>query len=550
MNTLLVHPAFPKTYWGMEYARLLSKRSALLPPLGLLTVAALLPKAWETRLVDMSIAPLLDADLDWADVVFVGAMQIQQESFHEVICRAHARGKTVVVGGAYPSTDPDASAVADCVVIGECEDIIGQICRDLEDDALAPRYQATARPDVTKSPVPRFDLLNIHQYQSMGVQFSRGCPFDCEFCDIIEIFGRVPRTKTPEQLIRELDAIHAAGYHGMLFMVDDNFIGNKRAAKKMLGVLADWMDEHDFPFDLYTEASVNLAADDELIRLMVLAGFSSVFLGLETPSKDSLAETHKVQNLRLDLAEAVDKLTRAGLEVMSGFIVGFDSDDETIFERQRSFIQNAPIPLAMVVILAALPSTQLWRRMEREGRLLESWSGENFGMTNFRTRMAKDVLLEGYKKLLQDLYAPDAYFSRCLRVLDAWPRNLPSRFKFPLAYGLSTLFRTVWRMGVKAPYRLAFWRFLATVLWRHPHFIARAVSQAVNGEHVIRFTSEDVMERFERARRLAREASTRAPLTRFALRVVEPTRSLPIHGAWAGSALATQQRPLELANQK
>jgi radical SAM superfamily enzyme YgiQ (UPF0313 family) len=550
MNTLLVHPAFPKTYWGMEYARLLSKRSALLPPLGLLTVAALMPKAWETRLVDMSIAPLLDADLDWADVVFVGAMQIQQESFHEVIRRAHARGKTVVVGGAYPSTDPDASADADCVVIGECEDIINQICRDLEHGALEPRYQATTRPDVTKSPVPRFDLLNIHQYQSMGVQFSRGCPFDCEFCDIIEIFGRVPRTKTPEQLIRELDAIHAAGYHGMLFMVDDNFIGNKRAAKKMLGVLADWMDRHDFPFDLYTEASVNLAADDELIRLMVLAGFSSVFLGLETPSKDSLAETHKVQNLRLDLAEAVDKLTRAGLEVMSGFIVGFDSDDETIFERQRSFIQNAPIPLAMVVILAALPSTQLWRRMEREGRLLEAWSGENFGMTNFRTRMAKDVLLEGYKKLLQDLYAPDAYFSRCLRVLDAWPQNLPSRFKFPLAYGLGTLFRTVWRMGVKAPYRLAFWRFLATVLWRHPRFIARAVSQAVNGEHVIRFTSEDVMERFERTRHVVQEDSRVAPLTRIALRVVEPTRSLPVHGAWAGSTPAAQQRPMVVANQK
>ena len=493
MNTLLVHPEFPRTYWGMEYARLLSQRAALLPPLGLLTVAALLPSDWAMRLLDMSVEPLRDEDLIWADVVFLGAMQVQQASFHEVIRRAHALGKTVVVGGAYPTTDPEASHEADCVVIGESEDLIGPLCRDLENGTLQPRYAAEQRPDVTRSPVPRFDLLRRDAYQSIGVQFSRGCPFNCEFCDIIEVFGRVPRTKPAEQLLREFEAVYATGFHGMLFLVDDNFIGNKRAAKIMLPVLADWMRSRDYPFDIYTEASVNLATDDRLIELMVQAGFSSIFIGIETPSQESLAETQKIQNLRLDLTQAVEKLTRQGLEVMAGFIVGFDADDAGIFERQRAFIQSAPIPLAMVGILSALPGTQLWRRLEKEGRLIGEWMGDNFGRTNFRTRLPERVLLDGYGKLLADLYDPNAYFARCLRVLELWPSKLPSRFRFPLWYALGTLLRTVWRLGVRAQYRLAFWRFIGTVLWRMPHLFARGVSQAVNGEHVIRFTREDVV---------------------------------------------------------
>ena len=500
MNTLLVHPAFPKTYWGMEYARLLTNKSALLPPLGLLTVAALLPPDWCPRLLDMSVEPLTDEDLAWADVVFVGAMQIQQASYHEVIRRAHSRGKTVVVGGAYATTDPDASEAADCIVIGESEDLIGPLCSDLERGTLQARYQANQRPDVSRSPVPRFDLLHIDAYQCVGIQFSRGCPFNCEFCDIIEVFGRVPRTKSPEQLLREFDAVYASGFHAMLFLVDDNFIGNKRAAKLMLPQLADWMKAHHFPFDLFTEASINLAADDRLIELMVQAGFSSVFIGIETPSQESLAETQKVQNLRLDLTAAVEKLTRQGLEIMAGFIVGFDADDPGIFDRQRAFIQNSPIPLAMVGLLSALPGTQLWRRLEREGRLSADWSGENFGRTNFKTRMSEHVLLDGYGQLLADLYAPDAYFARCLRVLELWPLKRASRFRFPFSYALVTLLRVIWRLGVRAPYRGAFWRFMGKALWRTPSLFVRGISQVVNGEHVIRFTNEDVMPRLARTR--------------------------------------------------
>ena len=495
MHTLLVNPVFPKTYWGMEYARLLTRRSALLPPLGLLTVAALLPSDWTVRLLDMSVEPLLDEDLKWADVVFVGAMQIQQDSYHEVIRRAHSFGKTVIVGGAYPTTDPDASHDADCIVIGESEELIGPLCSDIVNGTIKPRYKAESRPDVTRSPIPRYDLLRIEAYQSIGVQFSRGCPFNCEFCDIIEVFGRVPRTKTPAQLLSEFDAIHAAGFRGMLFLVDDNFIGNKKAAKTMLPEVAKWMRAKKYPFDIYTEASINLAADDKLIDLMLDAGFSSVFVGIETPSQESLAETQKIQNLRLDLTVAVEKLTRKGIEVMAGFIVGFDADDSGIFERQFNFIQNSPVPLAMVVILSALPGSQLWRRLEKEGRLVADWSGENFGRANFRTKMPEKVLLEGYKKLLGDLYDPKAYFARCLRVLELWPSKRPSRFRFPIAYALGTFLRTFWRQGIRAPYRWAFWQFVAKAMWRVPHLLPRFVAQAVNGEHAIRFTHEDVMPR-------------------------------------------------------
>ncbi len=500
MNTLLVHPAFPKTYWGMDYSRRLTRKSALLPPLGLLTVAALLPKHWQARLLDMSVEPLRDDDLRWAAVGFVGARQIQQRSFHEVIRRAHAVGMSVVVGGAYPTTDPDASADADCVVIGESEELIGPLCRDLEAGTLQGRYSAKERPDVTKSPVPRFDLLKIQAYQSVGVQFSRGCPFNCEFCDIIAVFGRVPRIKSPEQLMNEFDAVYKTGFRGPLFVVADNFIGNKKAAKAMLPILAEWMKIKRYPFDFYTEASINLAADERLGELMVNAGFSSVFIGIETPSKESLAETQKVQNLRLDLTEAVEKLTRAGLEVMAGFIVGFDADDEGIFDRQLTFIQNAPIPMAMAGILSALPGSQLWDRLEREGRLLQDWSGENFGQTNFRTRMPEDLLVEGYGKLLAALYQPDAFFARCLRVLSLWPKGQPSRFSFPLGYGLATLFRVLWRVGVKGAYRGAFWRFLGKVAWRNPRMLVHAISHVVNGEHAIRFTKEDVMPRIAQRR--------------------------------------------------
>jgi radical SAM superfamily enzyme YgiQ (UPF0313 family) len=493
MNVLLVYPLFPKTYWGMEYTRRLTGRRALLPPLGLLTVAALLPPGWRPRLVDLNVEPLQAEALRWADVVFVSAMQVQHVSYHEVIRRAHAAGKTVVVGGPYATTDPEASRDADCIVLGECEDLLAELCADLSRASLAPRYQAAERPGIARAPVPRFDLLRPQAYHSLGLQFSRGCPFTCEFCDIIEIFGRVPRTKPPEQLLAELEAVYATGFRGSLFLVDDNFIGNKAAARKLLAPLTEWMRRHEYPFDLYTEASVDLAAHDELIESMVEAGFSAVFLGIETPSREALAETHKRQNLHLDLRQAVEKLTRAGLEVMAGFIVGFDADDGRVFERQRAFIQGSPIALAMVGLLTALPGTQLWRRLEGEGRLRAASQGDPFGRTNFVTRLPEEDLLEGYTKLLSDLYDPDAYFARCLRLLELLPARREGGPGYGLAFGLRTLWKSVVFQGLVGPYRAAYWRFLRAVIRRTPQHFARAVALAVTAEHLIRYTRTDVV---------------------------------------------------------
>jgi radical SAM superfamily enzyme YgiQ (UPF0313 family) len=512
MRVLLVYPRFPKTYWGMEYTHRITGRRALLPPLGLLTVAALLPPDWEPRLVDLNVEPLRDEDLAWAEVVFLSAMQIQRRSYDEVIRRARAAGKTVVAGGPYATTDPEASRDADAIVLGEAEDLVAQVCADLSAGTLAPRYEAPQRPAVTRAPVPRFDLLRVEAYQSLGVQFSRGCPFNCEFCDIIEIFGRVPRTKPTEQLLAELDAVYATGFRGSLFLVDDNFIGNKAAAGRLLGPLGAWMREHGYPFDLYTEASVDLASQDDLVRGMVEAGFSSVFLGIETPSREALQETHKRQNLHFDLLEAVEKLTRAGLEVMSGFIVGFDSDDADIFERQRAFIQAAPIPLAMVGILTALPGTQLWRRLEREGRLRAAFAGNQFGRTNFETRLPEPLLLQGYAKLLADLYDPAAYFARCLRTLELLPRRKVERPRVRLGFAVKTLARSFWLQGAVASYRSEYWKFLGTVIRRMPHHLEAAVAMAIKAEHLIRYTNADVLPGL----RAPREKESFAPAPRLA----------------------------------
>ncbi|HZO14218.1 MAG TPA: cobalamin-dependent protein, partial [Polyangiaceae bacterium] len=393
MRALLVYPLFPRTYWGQEYTHALTGRRAVLPPLGLLTAAALLPAEWELRLVDMNVEPLTDEALSWADVVMLSAMQIQSKSFHEVVARAHALGKQVVAGGPYVTTDPDGAPDVDYLVLGEAEETLPGFAHAFEAGRAPARVEAGAFPDVTATPIPRFDLVRMEHYNAVGVQYSRGCPFNCEFCDIIEIFGRVPRTKTPEQLLRELDRVHATGFRGAVFVVDDNFIGNKGAARRMLGPLTAWSRAHGYPFDFFTEASVNLAAEDALVDALVEAGFSAVFLGIETPSHEALIETQKRQNVCLDLSMAVDKLTRRGLTVMAGFIVGFDSDGEGIFDVQRDFLARSPIPMALIGILTALPSTQLWRRLAREGRLYSQGVGDTAYRPNFVTKLPERTLV-------------------------------------------------------------------------------------------------------------------------------------------------------------
>jgi radical SAM superfamily enzyme YgiQ (UPF0313 family) len=516
MNALLVYPRFPITYWGFQYTlRLIGKRASL-PPLGLITVAALLPSHWHLRLVDLNLRDLSDDDLQWADLVLTGGLLIQFDSIQETITRARAFEVPVAVGGPAPTTSPELFYDADVVFRGEAEGRIDELVDALLGGTEGRRVIAapSSRPDMTTVPVPRFDLLDLSEYASLSVQYSRGCPFQCEFCDIIEIFGRKPRVKAAEQVIDELEAIYRLGYKGTLFLVDDNFIGNKPAVKRLLPIIRDWQRKRGHPFELYTEASVDLAADPQLLHGMVDAGFSSVFLGIETPSIKALAQAKKVQNLLLDPSEAIDRITRAGIEVMGGFIVGFDSDGPEIFAEQREFLDRQPVPLAMVGILTALPGTALWRRLKAEGRLRQRSNGDPFSRPNFAPTMSEGALLRGYADLMGWLYSPKEYYGRCEAYLQRVGSVSASRASTLGEVG--ALLRTIWHVGVRSPRRRLFWRLMGRALFRGRSKIRQAVVHAAQGEHLIRYTHEHVVPRMEVAQTEARaevEASRICPRT-------------------------------------
>src|SRR5213082_846203 len=387
MNALLIYPEFPDTFWSFRHAlKFIGKKSAF-PPLGLLTISSMLPKSWNRRLVDMNVRPLATADLEWADVVFASAMYVQKESLRQVIRLCKVEGKTVVMGGPYASMGLNDAIEADHVFVGEVETTFPGFLEDFERGEAKAVYQAAERPPLCLTPIPDFGLAELSQYSDMSVQYSRGCPFNCEFCDIIEIYGRVPRTKSNQQIVAEFDALRDLGWRGTVFIVDDNFIGNKKNVRKLLPELAEWQKENGYPFSLITESSVNLADDEPLLDNMRDAGFRRVFLGIETPVEESLKEAQKSQN-RGNLLDSVKKIQSYGMEVMAGFIVGFDNDPADIFERQIDFIRKSAIPLAMVGLLNALPETQLWRRLEREGRLLGEATGNNTVCPfNFKSRM-------------------------------------------------------------------------------------------------------------------------------------------------------------------
>jgi radical SAM superfamily enzyme YgiQ (UPF0313 family) len=424
-------------------------------------------------------------------------MLIHEPSMHEVIARAKRFGLRTVVGGPAASTSAASFPDADYVFSGEAEDRLHTLIEVLE-RGEGPRHLVPAegaRPKLGAVPPPRWDLLKKDRYVSMSLQYSRGCPFNCEFCDIIEMFGRQPRTKSSAQVLRELEALRGWGWRGSVFFVDDNFIANRRAVAEVLPAIAKWQDEHGRPFEFYTEASVDLATQPKLIASMVRAGFSTVFLGIETPSPEALKETQKLQNLRMELHESVERVTRAGLEVYAGFIVGFDADGPGIFEVQRAFIDSLPIAAAMIGILIALPQTQLWRRLEREGRLRTSTNGDQFGRTNFVTTLDEQTLLEGYRRLLASVYEPASYYARCAKIVEQLGKVPSPAIR---AEAVRIALRIVWRLGILSPQRTHFWR----LMWRaarRPHTLARAVALAVQGEHFIRYTREEVLPRLDRA---------------------------------------------------
>ena len=499
MHALLVYPRFPVTYWGFQYSLGVIGKRASLPPLGLISVAALLPPTWQLRLIDLNLGELRDEQLEWADVVLTGGLLIQAGSMGEVIARAKRAGCVVAVGGAAPTASPELFPGADVVFQGEVEGRIDELLRALRGSrSVRTVIAAPSRfPDLSTVPVPRFDLLSLADYASMSVQYSRGCPYDCEFCDIIEIFGRKARVKSPSQVLAELDGLCRLGYRGTVFFVDDNFIGNRRAVKRLLPILRDWQDQRNRPFEFYTEASVDLAADEALLREMVQAGFSSVFVGVETPSVTAIAEAHKLQNLRVDLSEAIDRITGAGIEVMGGFIVGFDSDTPEIFELQRAFLARQAIPFAMVGILTALPGTRLWRRLQGEGRLRRLSSGDPFSRPNFVPTMNESELLRGYGELMSWLYSPREYYRRCEACLQRLARAPRTRATTPGE--LRNLLRAIWHVGLWSPRRRSFWRLLGKAVGGGRGKVRQAIVHAVQGEHLITYTRDHIGPLVERA---------------------------------------------------
>lgn len=487
---LLVYPKIPTTYWSFRYALPFIGKKATMPPLGLLTVAALLPRDYEVKLVDMNTTALDGEEIDAADLVFISAMIVQKASFEEIVAVCRARNRTVVAGGPYPTCSFTSIQGVDHFVLDEAELTLPAFLHDYKKGCPQAVYRAPERPDLSSTPVPRFELIDPQEYDSMPLQFSRGCPFSCEFCDIIELFGRTPRTKLPEQFLMEMEAVYETGYRGSIFVVDDNFVGNRHKVKELLQKLVPWQREHGYPFSLYTEASVNLAQDDELLDLMVAARFDMVFVGIETPDREALALTHKTQNLRTDLLQSVEKIQRKGLEVAGGFIVGFDGEREDIFDRQYQFIQRAGIPMAMVGLLAAMPNTQLSRRLAKEGRLLDDARGNNTHNLhlNFVPQMNRERLIEGYKGLLARLYSPKIYFRRCLNLLQRLPAPCgPSK---PVTGREVRIFlRSLFRQGFSS-YGPVYLSFLLQTLWTRHGLFPVAVRMAIRGHHFFIMTQE------------------------------------------------------------
>jgi radical SAM superfamily enzyme YgiQ (UPF0313 family) len=489
MKVLLVYPEFPDTYWSFRRALQFYNKRAVLPPLGLLTIAAMLPRSWERRLADLNVRPLKDSEIKWADMVFVSAMLIQKDSLRRVVQRCKAFGKRIVVGGPYVTTLEEQLTGVDHIFLGEAETTLPEFLRDLECGETKSVY-AGERPSLALTPPAEYRLADLRRYFAMPVQYSRGCPFQCEFCDIIEIYGRVPRTKTNEQVLAELDELLRLGWRGRVFIVDDNFIGNKKNVKRLLPELAEWSERNGHPFAFLTEASVNLADDDELLLGMQRAGFRSVFLGIETPIEESLKETQKHQNTRNDLLGSVHKIQSAGMDVMAGFIVGFDNDPEDVFERQINFITESAIPLAMVGILQALPGTQLWRRLEREGRLLAEGTGNVFSecALTFIPKMDSERLIEGYQSIIRTIYSPGEYYQRVLDCLSRVVHRLPEPRKHDLLLDLTALTRVLLTLGVRDEARGEFWKFFRKALTDHRGRFELAMRLAVMGYHLRKLT--------------------------------------------------------------
>ncbi len=502
MNALLIHPEFPATFWSFQYALPFVRKKATLPPLGLLTVASLLPDHWEKRLVDLNVRSLASDDLDWADYAFVGGMAVQRASAGDIVARCNEAGVPVVAGGPLFTAEHSDFAGVDHFVLNEAEVTLPRLLDDLVEDSPGRVYRATEFADVTKSPVPLWELADLERYQSMSIQYSRGCPYDCDFCNVTALFGRSPRIKTADQIIGELEALRTCGWRGQVFFADDNLIGNRKHVKtELLPALIEWQRslggrrEHrrrKREMTFYTQTSVNLADDDELLEMMAEAGFNAVFVGIETPDEEGLVESNKKHNLRRDLIADVKRIQRAGLQVQAGFIVGFDSDRPSIFQRQIDFIQKSGIVTAMVGLLQAPAGTRLFERLKREGRLLGKISGDNTdGTTNIIPKMDAEALKVGYRRILDHIYSPKHFYERVRTFLREY--QLPKVRTPATVEDFRAFFRSVWHLGVRGEERRHYWSLLAWTLVRRPRLLPLAVTLAIHGHHFRKVTELQVL---------------------------------------------------------
>lgn len=482
MRILLVYPEFPDTFWSFKHALRFIRKKASSPPLGLLTVAAMLPSEWEKRLVDLNVTNLAPNDLAWANLVFISAMVVQRDAARALIAQCKEVGVKVVAGGPLFTMEHDQFPEVDHFVLNEAELTLPLFLADLAVGNAQPLYTTTKFPDIQQSPTPLWRLADLKHYATVSIQFSRGCPFNCDFCNVTSLLGHKPRTKSAAQIIAELDSIYAIGWRKGIFFVDDNFIGNKKQIKsQVLPALIEWRkDKSGMAFS--TEASINLADDPELLSLMTKAGFDTVFVGIETPNENSLAECSKKQNTGRDLVENVKLLQRAGLQVQGGFIVGFDNDPPSIFQQQIDFIQKSGIVTAMVGLLQAPLGTRLHERMQKEGRLVNEFSGDNVdGSTNIIPKMGLEPLKEGYHKLLAQIYAPQLYYERVKTFLRVYK---PTRIRFhPDPEYLLALGRSIYRLGIRGVERRQYWQLLSWTLFCRPRLFPLAITLAIFGFH-------------------------------------------------------------------
>jgi len=483
LKILLVNPEVPNTFWSLKSALKFVSKKAIFPPLGLLTVAAMLPESFEKKLIDMNTAKLRDRHIKWADYVFISAMFIQKKSVDHIIERCKRLKVKIVAGGPLFTTFPEAYLNIDHLVLKEAEITLPVFLNDLKIGCPESYYTSHEKPDLKNTPIPQWDLINMKKYAVMGIQYSRGCPFNCDFCDITALLGHKVRTKTTSQIINELESLYVHKWRGDVFFVDDNFIGKRQHLKnELLPAIIDWMDKRNHPFAFNTQASIDMVDDEELMTLMTRAGFDCVFIGIESPNEESLAECNKKQNIGRDIVAAIKKIQQFGMQVQAGFIVGFDSDKPGVFNKLISLIQDSGVVTAMVGLLNAPRGTKLYKKLMSENRLTRVPTGDNMDCTmNFIPKMDIHELLDGYQEVLNTIYSQKYYCKRIKTFLENY--NFSNKPRLKVRYsGIKAFLRAMWRIGMIEKGKIHYWML---ILWslKNPRRLPLAVRFSIYGFH-------------------------------------------------------------------